>query len=216
LLPVLDEHFQEEVESVKDYILSEINVKQIEYVTDASGWIKKAAKANFKTLGARLGKHMQAVAARIAAFDQAEIGALEKNGSITLSVEDSTYTLTLDDVIITAEDLPGWKTAGDGSLTVALDVTLTPELQAEGIARDLVNRIQNLRKEMGFNVTDRVRIELEGHPALLPAVHHFGDYIQSEVLATELVLNTFQEGTPVELEDGVQVRIRIAPAQKTG
>ncbi len=216
LLPVLDEHFQEEVESVKDYILSEINVKQIEYVTDASGWIKKAAKANFKTLGARLGKHMQAVAARIAAFDQAEIGALEKNGSITLSVEDSTYTLTLDDVIITAEDLPGWKTAGDGSLTVALDVTLTPELQAEGIARDLVNRIQNLRKEMGFNVTDRVRIELEGHPALLPAVHHFGDYIQSEVLATELVLNTSQEGTPVELEDGVQVRIRIAPAQKAG
>ncbi len=212
LLPVLDERFQTEVESVKDYILSEINVKQIEYVTDASGLLKKAAKANFKTLGARLGKHMKAAAAQIAAFSQEDISALERNGSFSLDIEGTTYTLAPEDVIITAEDLPGWKTASDGSMTVALDVTLTPDLLAEGVARDLVNRIQNLRKEHGFNVTDRVRLEIEEHPAIIDAVGKFGDYIRSEVLAVELKVNAAEGGVAVELEDDVQVRIRITPA----
>lgn len=210
LLPVLDERFQAEVESVRDYILSEINVKQIEYVTDDSGLLKKAAKANFKTLGARLGKHMKEAANRIAAFTQADISALEQNGTFDLTIEGTTYTLTPDDVVITAEDLPGWKTASDGALTVALDVNLTPELLAEGVARDLVNRIQNLRKDLGFNVTDRVRVEVEDHPAVRPAVEKFGAYIQNEVLATELTLNAAEGGTTVEMEDDVQVRIRVA------
>jgi len=209
LLPVLDERFQAEVESVKDYILSEINVKQIEYVTDASGLLKKAAKANFKTLGARLGKHMKEAATRIAHFSQADINTLEKSGAIDITIENATYTLTPEDVIITAEDLPGWKTATDGTLTVALDVMLTPELHAEGIARDLVNRIQNLRKDLGLNVTDRVRVEIENHPAVLPAVEKFRDYIQNEVLATEVALHSADGGTPVVLEDDVLVRIRV-------
>ncbi len=212
LLPVLDDRFQTEVESVREYILSEINVKHIEYVTDDSGLLKKAAKANFKTLGARLGKHMKQAAARIAAFTQADIQTLEQKGTFELSIEGTTYTLTPEDVLITAEDLPGWKTASDGMLTVALDVNLTPDLKAEGTARDLVNRIQHLRKDLGFNVTDRVRVEVEDHPALRPAVEKFGQYIQSEVLAAELILNTAEGGTPVSLEDDVQVRIRLQNA----
>ncbi len=215
LLPVLDERFQAEVESVQDYILSEINVKRLEYVTDASGLIKKKAKANFKTLGTRLGKHMKAAAEQIAALTQSDIAALEKNGSFDLQIEGHTYSIALEDVLITVEDLPGWKTASDGTVTVALDVTLTPELQAEGVARDLVNRIQNLRKNLGFNVTDRIRVEVENHPAIQPAVEKFGEYIRQEVLANELVLDAAVEGTPVELEDDVWVRIQVASLEPT-
>ncbi len=147
LLPVLDEAFIAEVDGVKDLILSEINVKQIEFITDASGLLKKGAKANFKTLGAKLGKDMKDAAALIANFTNDDINALEKSGWLEVLINGNAYTLTPDDLIITTEDLPGWKVASDGALTVALDVTLTPELLAEGTARDLVNRIQNIRKD---------------------------------------------------------------------
>ncbi|MBK9339136.1 MAG: class I tRNA ligase family protein [Lewinellaceae bacterium] len=210
LLPVLDEAFIAEVDGVKDLILSEINVKQIEYITDASGLLKKGAKANFKTLGGKLGKDMKDAATLIANFSNEEISALEKSGVLEVVLNGNTYTLTPDDMIVSTEDLPGWKTATAGELTVALDVTLTPELLAEGTARDLVNRIQNIRKDKNFNVTDRVIVTLERHPALLDAVEKFHDYIKSEVLATDLVLaDTLDGGEKVELEDEVLVGIHV-------
>jgi len=212
LLPVLDEAFIAEVDGVKDLILSEINVKQLEYVTDASGLLKKGAKANFKTLGAKLGKDMKDAAALIANFSNEEINALEESGSFEVAVNGNTYSLTPEDLIVTTEDLPGWKVASDGDLTVALDVTLTPELLAEGTARDLVNRIQNIRKDKDFNVTDRVTVTLEKHAAILDAVEKFRDYIKAEVLATDLVLvptSVGMDGEKVELEDGVTVGIEV-------
>ncbi|MCE7923857.1 MAG: isoleucine--tRNA ligase [Haliscomenobacteraceae bacterium CHB4] len=210
LLPVLDEAFIAEVDGVKDLILSEINVKQLEYVTDASGLLKKGAKANFKTLGAKLGKDMKEAATLIANFSNDEINALEKAGSLAISINGNAYTLTPEDLIVTTEDLPGWKVASDGELTVALDVTLTPELLAEGTARDLVNRIQNIRKDKDFNVTDRVTVTLEKHAAILDAVEKFRDYIKAEVLATDLVLADKVDGEKVELEDEVAVGIEVS------
>ncbi|MBX2891467.1 MAG: isoleucine--tRNA ligase [Saprospiraceae bacterium] len=210
LLPVLDEAFIAEVDGVKDLILSEINVKHLEYVTDASGLLKKGAKANFKTLGAKLGKDMKEAAAMITNFSNEEIGNLEKSGSLEININGNAYSLTPEDLIVTTEDLPGWKVATDGDLTVALDVTLTPELLAEGTARDLVNRIQNIRKDKDFNVTDRVTVTLEKHAAILDAVERFRDYIKAEVLATDLVLADNVDGEKVELEDEVAVGIEVS------
>ncbi|MCC6283570.1 MAG: class I tRNA ligase family protein [Saprospiraceae bacterium] len=210
LLPVLDEAFIAEVDGVKDLILSEINVKEIEFITDASGLLKKGAKANFKTLGAKLGKDMKDAAALIANFSNDDINTLEQSGWLKVLLNGNEYTLTPEDMIISTEDLPGWKVASDGALTVALDVTMTPELQAEGTARDLVNRIQNIRKEKDFNVTDRVTVTLEKHDAILAAVEKFHDYIKAEVLATDLVLADAVEGEKVELDDVVSVGIEVS------
>ncbi len=209
LLPVLDGTFQAEVEAVKALILAEINVKELEYITDASGLLKKSAKANFKTLGAKLGKDMKAAAAQIAEFNNDQIAALEKSGSVELAVNGANYVITPDDLVVSTEDLPGWATASDGTITVALDVNVTPELQAEGLARDLVNRIQNIRKDKDFNVTDRVIVTLEKHPAILPAVEQFHDYIKGETLATDLVLVDLLEVEKVELNDEVALGIGV-------
>ena len=209
LLPVLDEAFIAEVDGVKDLILSEINVKQIEYITDASGLLKKGAKANFKTLGAKLGKDMKDAAALIANFSNDDINTLEKTGSMKILIHGNEYVLAPEDLVITTEDLPGWKVASDGELTVALDVHMTPELQAEGTARDLVNRIQNIRKDKDFNVTDRITVTLEKHSAILAAVEQFHDYIKAEVLATDLVLADEVAGEKVELDDVVSVGIEV-------
>ena len=209
LLPVLDASFQVEVEAVKPLILAEINVKELEYLTDASGLLQKSAKANFKTLGAKLGKDMKDMAALIAGFDNTRINALEQAGSLEVTVNGTAYTLVPEDLVVTTEDLPGWKTASDGALTVALDVHLNDALLAEGLARDLVNRIQNIRKEKDFNVTDRVVVTLEKHPAVLPAVELFHDYIKGETLATDLVLREAMNGEKVELNDEVQLGIEV-------
>ncbi|HOY06589.1 MAG TPA: isoleucine--tRNA ligase [Saprospiraceae bacterium] len=210
LLPVLDAAFIAEVEGVKDLILSEINVKQIEYITDATGLLKKGAKANFKTLGAKLGKDMKDAAALIANFSNSDINELEQSGWLKILIHGTEYTITPEDLVISTEDLPGWKVASDGELTVALDIHMTPELLAEGTARDLVNRIQNIRKDKDFNVTDRVTVTLERHNAILAAVEQFHDYIKAEVLATDLVLADEVEGEKVELDDVVKVGIEVS------
>jgi len=210
LLPVLDEAFMTEIEGVKDLILSEINVKNIEFITDASGLLNKGAKANFKTLGAKLGKDMKQAADLIAAFDNAQIDALEASGQMEITVNGKEYTLTPDDLVINTEDLPGWKVASDSGLTVALDVTLTDELLAEGTARDLVNRIQNIRKDKDFNVTDRIVVTLEKHAAILEAVARFGDYIKGEVLAESLSLADVVDGERVELNEEVVLGIEVS------
>ena len=210
LLPVLDESFIKEVDGVKDLILSEINVKEIEYITDAGGLLKKQAKANFKTLGAKLGKDMKAAAERIAIFGNEAINALEKAGSMPMDINGTVYDITPADLIVTTEDLPGWKVASDGPLTVALDVTLTPALEAEGIARDLVNRIQNLRKEKNFNVTDRINVRIEWRQQLELTIEQFREYIKAEVLADSLIMASEVEGDPVELGDELSLKIEVS------
>ncbi len=210
LLPVLDAAFRKQVEGVKDLILAEVNVKDIEYVDDASGVIKKKAKPDFKRLGRRLGKDMKAANQHISGLSNEAISRIEEQGGFTLEVNGNAYELTLEDLEITTEDIPGWLIASDGSLTVALDITLTPELEAEGMARELVNRIQNIRKEKDFNVTDRIRVALQGHAAVRPAVEQFGDYIKSEVLAESLELaDTPPNGEFIELPDGEKVSITV-------
>lgn len=210
MLPILDERFIKQVEGVKDLILAETNIKEIEYVTDTAGVISKKIKPNFKTLGKRLGRYMKAASAAIAAMSQDEISAIEKSGNYSLEVEGEKFDLTLEDFEITAEDVPGWLVATDGPLTVALDVTLTDELLAEGTARELVNRIQNIRKSSDFNVTDKIQVRIENHPKLTEAVEKFGNYIKNEVLATSLSLAEGVDGEKVELFEDVSVGIEVS------
>ena len=210
MLPILDESFIKQVEGVKKLILAEVNIKDIEYITDTAGVIKKKIKPNFKTLGRRLGKNMKAAAQAIASFSQEDISNLEKSGTYTLDVDGEKYDLTLEDFEITAEDVPGLLVATDGPLTVALDVTLTDELIAEGTARELVNRIQNIRKNSDFNVTDKIKVRIEQHDKLTQAIEQFGEYIKGEVLATSLSLDEGVDGEKVELFDDVAVGIEVS------
>ncbi len=207
LLPILDKHFKHQVEQVKELILSETNIKDIEYITDASGFIKKKVKPNFKALGIKVGKDMKAVAEAITNFTTGEIAKLETEGSIP--VLDTRYSILATDVEIIAEDVPGWQVANLGKLTVALDVTLTTELKQEGISRELINRIQNLRKEKEFEVTDRINVKLSSHPLINDAVNNNLNYICAEILADSIVLeNELNEGDKIVIE-GIELNIVI-------
>ena len=210
MIPILDSYFQQQVEGVEDLIKSEVNIKEIEYLTDTSGVLKKKIKPNFKTLGRRLGKDMGAASKAIAQFDQDTINAIEQAGSYQLNLGDNSYDLTLDDFEITTDDIPGWLVANDGAITTALDITLTDELKAEGMARELVNRIQNIRKNSDFNVTDKIDVQLEAHEAIQAAVDHFGDLISNEVLANSIrTVEGLDAGESIELPDGVQLHILV-------
>ena len=210
LLPILDNKFKEQVEQVKPLILSEVNVKEIEYLSADDGFIKKKIKANFKTLGRKLGKNMKTAAGMIAQFGDDEIATIEKNNSYQLSINGDTYDLTLEDFEISTDEIPGWQVANDGELTVALDITITDELKAEGMARELVNRIQNLRKEKDFNVTDKIKVTLQAHDAIRPAIENFAEYICTETLTMDLnIQSEVDGGEEVELIDGVKILIRV-------
>jgi len=211
LLPVLDVDFQEQVENVKDLILSEVNVKDIEFMTDTEGIIKKGIKPNFKTLGRRMGKHMKTVAQKIAQFGDAEIVQLERNGTMQIEIDGATFDLTLEDFEISTQDIPGWLVATDGPLTVALDVTLTEDLTNEWIARELVNRIQNIRKDQNLEITDRINVTLEDHPTLKVVVDKFSDYIANEVLANNIDLNgQTADGVSVVLTEALTIQVGVA------
>ncbi|MDX1408969.1 MAG: DUF5915 domain-containing protein, partial [Saprospiraceae bacterium] len=209
LLPVLDSHFQEQVEAVRDLILSETNVKEIEYVTDTSGIIKKKAKPNFKTLGRRLGKDMKAGTAIIQGLDDTAIAEIERTNAFELAINGTTYDLTLEDIEIVTEDIPGWLVASDGMLTVALDIHIDDALEAEGFARDLVNRIQNLRKDKDFNVTDHIVVTVERQPDVDKAIASFADYVKTETLARRLESANSVDGDPIEWIDGSVLKIRV-------
>ncbi len=212
MLPILDESFIKHVEGVKNLIMAETNIKEIEYITDTAGVIKKKIKPNFKTLGRRLGKNMKVAAQTIAAFNQDDISNLEKTGNYILEVESEKYELTLEDFEITAEDVPGLLVATDGPLTVALDVTLNDDLIAEGTARELVNRIQNIRKGSDFNVTDKINIRMEKHDAVINAIANYSDYIKQETLALALDLVENADGEKIELFDDVSLSINVEKA----
>jgi isoleucyl-tRNA synthetase len=208
LLPILDKRFKQQVEQVKDLILSETNIKDIEYITDAAGFITKKVKPNFKALGAKVGKDMKVVAEAITNFGQDDITKLESEGSI--AVLDTKYSILLSDVEIIAEDVPGWQVANLGKLTVALDVTITNELKQEGISRELINRIQNLRKGNGFEVTDRINVRLSDHPLINGAVKNNLTYICAEILADSVLLdNQLNEGEKT-LIDEIEIFIAIS------
>ena len=203
LIPVLDSDFRGQVEQVKDLILAEVNVKEIEYLTEDNSVLQKRIKPNFKTLGRRLGKNMKTAAQAIGQFTQADIQQLEKTGRYELVVGDETHPLTLEDFEITAQDIPGWTVASDGDLTVALDVTLTPELEAEGTARDLVKFIQSARKDSGFDVTDRIRVQVAATPEVEAAVAQFGDYVKAQTLANSMeTVEGLTGGVEAKLEVG--------------
>ncbi|TWR30356.1 isoleucine--tRNA ligase [Mucilaginibacter pallidiroseus] len=208
LLPILDNNFKEQVEKVKELILSETNIKDIEYITDTAGFIKKKIKPNFKALGAKVGKDMKDVAAAINAFTQDDITELETNGSI--QVLDNKYSILPSDVEIIAEDVPGWQVANLGKLTVALDVTITEELKQEGIAREFINRVQNLRKAKGFDVTDKIVVETSCDAGIWQAVESNIIYISAEVLAERLTQNeAITQGDETEI-DGNKILIAIS------
>jgi isoleucyl-tRNA synthetase len=209
LLPILDPTFIDQVDAVKELILSEVNVKEIEYITDTEGFISKKAKANFKTLGKILGKHMKEGSALIAEFDQKTIFALEKTNEHILDIEGTRYLITQEDVEISFDEIPGWQVAVDRDITVALDISLTDDLIAEGIARELVNRIQNIRKTKDFNVTDKINIEIEDHEVIRPAVNKYGDYIKNEVLGISIVANNPVEGEDVDITEDLNIKLKI-------
>jgi len=199
MVPVLDSSFQEKVEKVKDLILSETNIKDIEFITDTTGIIKKKIKPNFKVLGAKVGKDMKTVAAAIQAMSAEEISELEINGNIALTGTE--YVISSADVEIIAEDVEGWQVANLGRLTVALDVHITPELKDEGLARELINRIQNLRKDKGFEVTDRIAVTLSQNTEIQQAVDNNFSYICTEILADTLKIdNSLAIGEPIEID----------------
>ena len=186
ILPIADDREREAVQQMEDMILDEINVKTIEYVTDESGIVKKKAKANFKSIGPKFGKSVQRVAGRIKELTVAEIGDLERSGTLNLPVNGSTVTIDRDDVEIIREDIQGWLVESDGGLTVALDTELNDELRAEGIAREFVNRIQNMRKDARFQVTDRIAIFYRAGERIDRVVQSMASYIKNETLAVEL------------------------------
>ncbi|MDR1632542.1 MAG: isoleucine--tRNA ligase [Dysgonamonadaceae bacterium] len=201
MIPVLDEHQKEAIEAVQALILNEVNVKAIKYVDNAAEILVKRIKPDFKKLGPRYGKIMKDLATAIGALSQQDINALEKSGNLSIPVSGQTAEITLDDVEIFSEDIPGWLVANEGKLTVALDITLTDELKKEGIARELVNRIQNIRKSNGYEITDKIRVTIQSDPHVDEAVEEFKQYIANQVLANSVALACISEGTELDMDD---------------
>ena len=210
MVPVLSETFKRQISAVKDLILSEVNIKEIEYLDESSNILVKRIKPNFKTLGPKFGKHMKSIAAAVNGFGEEEIATLEKNQQMELDLGEEKLTISMEDVEITTDDIPGWLVASEGGLTVALDITLTEELKGEGVARELVNRIQNMRKDSGFEVTDRIEIKIKNTPAISSAVEANKNYICAEVLADSLELvESATGGTTVEIDAETSTEIAI-------
>ena len=202
MIPVLDEEQRAHIEAVKVLIMSEVNVKDIKFVDGAAGVLVKKVKCDFKKMGPKFGKQMKAVAAAVAEMSQEAIAELEKNGSYTLQLDGTDVLVEATDVEIFSEDIPGWLVANEGKLTVALDVTVTEELRREGVARELVNRIQNIRKSSGLEITDKIKITLSKNQQTDDAVNEYKDYICNQVLGTSLTLtDEVENGTELNFDD---------------
>lgn len=203
IIPILNDAMVRQLEAVKGIILSEVNVKEIEYISDTTGVLTKRIKPNFKVLGPKYGKYMKQISALVAGMGQGDIFAFERNGRYELMIDGKNIVLGLEDVEILSEDIPGWLVSNEGSLTVALDINVTQELKEEGIARELINRIQNLRKESGLNVTDKIRLRIGCHAEIDNAVRHFSQYICSQVLAdsVELEKSRGENSKDIEIDE---------------
>ena len=209
LIPVLDKHTQQQIAMIEELIKNEVNIKSIEYLTDTEGFIKKKLKPNFKTLGAKMGAKMKSVAAAITQMGQHDISTLEREKAFTLQVENEPVEIRIEDVDIIAEDIPGWSVANKDSLTVALDITVTPELQEEGYARELVNRIQRIRKDSGYEVTDRIRVNIQEYEPFKSAIINYSDYICAEILADSIEIGPADNGVEIDVND-VMIRVLIS------
>ena len=202
MIPVVDEAQKQHIEAVKDLIMNEVNVKEIKFVDGAAGVLVKKVKCDFKKLGPKFGKQMKAVAAAVAGMSQEAIAELEKNGSYTFQLDGTDAVVEAADVEIFSEDIPGWLVANEGKLTVALEVTVTDELKREGIARELVNRIQNIRKSSGFEITDKIAIVLSKNSNTDDAINEYNTYICNQVLANSLTLaDEVVDGTELNFDD---------------
>jgi isoleucyl-tRNA synthetase len=202
LIPVVNNGMKEQLQRVEDLVKAEVNIKEIEYLDSDNDFIQKKVKPNFVALGKKMGTKMKAVSAALAQFTQTDIARLEKEGQYNLSIDGEPVMLQITEVEINSEDIPGWTVAGKGALTVALDVTITPELQAEGNAREFVNRIQKIRKDSGFELTDRINVIVAAPNGLKESLAMFNTYICAEILADKLeIVPELQDGTVIELND---------------
>ena len=210
IIPAFDNNFKAEINAVSDLIKAEVNVKEIELLDDASGVLVKQIKPNFKALGPRFGKDMGLIAKEIQNLSAEQINELDTKGELSLVISGNSIILTSDEVEISSQDIPGWLVANANGITVALDITLTEELLKEGIARELVNRIQNLRKDSGFEVTDKIKVQLQSSNGLINAVAANESYIKSETLTESLVfVDELNNGTEIEFDD-IKTRILIS------
>jgi isoleucyl-tRNA synthetase len=212
MMPVPDKSFKTKFEAIKDLVLAEVNVKEVEYIDDTAAILVKKIKPNFKTLGPRYGKLMKEISSVIVGLSQKDIASFEANGTHTFDISGQQVILTPEDVEIISEDIPGWQVANDGKLTVALDITVTDNLRYEGIAREFVNRIQNIRKENGYDVTDKITVQIEDHEFVREAVKRHAPYIGSQTLATKVSLvNSFPTKDVREVViDEVVVKILVS------
>ncbi|MDD2594649.1 MAG: isoleucine--tRNA ligase [Bacteroidales bacterium] len=203
IIPVLDAHVQEQIEKVKQLVLNEVNVKDVEFIHDTTGLITKKIKPNFKTLGKRYGKQMKEIAAAFAQMSQQTIAEIEKRVDYILELPSGSVELAAEDYDIISEDMPGWLVATEGKLTVALDITVTDELRKEGVARELINRIQNLRKDSGFEVTDKINVNIENNFEISQALTAFDTYVREQTLAETInMVDKCQDGVKVEWDEG--------------
>ncbi|WP_319500490.1 isoleucine--tRNA ligase [uncultured Draconibacterium sp.] len=212
MVPVLNPHFKEQFEAVSNIILAEVNVKEVEFLTDTAGVIKKKIKPNFKALGPKYGKMMKQIAGAVNQLDQNAISEFESNGEFELTVGDEKVMLSLDDVEIQTEDIPGWTVATEGQMTIALDINISEELKQEGIAREFINKIQNLRKDNDFEVTDRIKLRIAKHEAYNVAVENHKEYICTQTLADALELTgspNLANAKEVEIDKDVMAQIEI-------
>ena len=216
MVPVLNQDQQAHIEAVKDLVLSEVNVKEMKFVDNAAGILVKRVKPDFKKLGPRYGKIMKLLAAAIAAMSQPDIAEFEKNGSFTFDIDGQQATIEKGDVEVISEDIPGWLVANEGNLTVALDITVTDELRREGVARELVNRIQNIRKTSGFDITDKIDVYIASNAETDQAVKEYRDYMSRQVLANtfEIVDTLSGEGVSELDFDTFKVNIKIVKSVK--
>jgi isoleucyl-tRNA synthetase len=203
MIPVLNDDFERHLKHAEALIKAEVNIKDLQYLSADNNTIVKGIKPNFKVLGARLGKEMKNMAAAINQFSKDQINELENEGKIAVSLGDQAYELNINEVVIEPKDIPGWSVASEGSITVALDKTITPELEKEGIAREFVNRLQNMRKDQGLDVTDRISVKMMAPEAIKTAINAFNDYICAEILAEsiDMLEQLEQTGTEIEIND---------------
>lgn len=212
MIPVLDKSLQPNFEAVRNLVLTEVNVKDVEYITDTTGVLVKKIKPNFKTLGPKYGKLMKQISQAVSQMSQEDIVAFERNETYELNVDKETINLTLEDVEITSEDIPGWLVANDGKLTVALDINVTEELREEGIAREFINRIQNIRKDSNFDVTDKIKVQIQRHELINKAIEKYSNYISTQTLAKSIdLVDNFEQNSVhfVEIDDEIKTNIKI-------
>ncbi len=218
MIPILNDEFKKQIEAVKDIILTEINVKEIEYLKDSSGIIVKKLKPDFRVMGKKYGKFVKPISKLLSEFSQEDISKFEQSGSVILNLEGDELTINIDEVQVVTEDIPGLLAANKGTLTVALDTEITAELKSEGIAREIVNKIQNIRKDSGFEVTDKINIDIESNEPINQAIYKYEDYIKSQVLANEINIkdslnHNGTETEKIEIDETLYAKVSVNKIQ---